>query len=420
MSEVILNFYFSGELIKIQCKRNEYMKDIFSSYCIKASKNINDIYFLYNGQLINQELKLEQYNKTDNEINILVYDNSNDKTQINKKQKQKQNLIICPKCRDICVININDYKISLNQCKNNHNNSNIILEEYFNEIQKLDESEIICSICKKKISEIYQNKFYICGKCNINLCPLCKSNHNNDHKIIDYESKYYICNIHGERYISFCTECNKNLCDMCELEHSKNHNLISHRDILPNNEIQNNLINLRKTIDKYKNSTQEIIKMINKTLDYLETYYNLSSDIINSYQKKNRNYQILKSLNNIDKSNQNIIKDLSIIINENKIDNKFKYIKIIYDKITNAIKNNSDNDIIEEVPINEKDYNLVSSKKNNIKEQFMIPPLIGLKNTGGPLYMNAILQCFCHIERFINFFKYRPKVIDIVKKIKII
>ena len=31
---------------------------------------------------------------------------------------------------------------------------------------------------------------FICNKCNKNLCPLCKSNHNNKHKIINYNDKY--------------------------------------------------------------------------------------------------------------------------------------------------------------------------------------------------------------------------------------
>ena len=41
---------------------------------------------------------------------------------------------------------------------------------------------------------------FICNKYNINLCPLCKSKHNNTHKIINYNDKYYICKKHNKEY----------------------------------------------------------------------------------------------------------------------------------------------------------------------------------------------------------------------------
>ena len=194
------------------------------------------------------------------------------------EKNKKINNILCPKCGEICIINIKDYKITLNNCDNGHRTTNILIEEYLNQIKKIDESKIICNICNKNKSEVYKNQFYKCCKCNINLCPLCKSNHDKEHIIIDYELKYYICNIHGERYISYCKECKKNLCDMCELEHNENHNYINYREILPKNEISNNLKDLRKSIDNYKNTIQDIIKIFNETINYFEKYYELSND----------------------------------------------------------------------------------------------------------------------------------------------
>ena len=49
----------------------------------------------------------------------------------------------------------------------------------------------------------------------------------------------------------------------------------------------------------------------------------------------------------------------------------------------------------------------------DIKKYFKFPPLIGLENIGATCYMNATLQCFCNIERFVNFFKYSKHVIKI-------
>ena len=41
MSKIILNFFYNGNITKIQCKRNEYMKDIFKRYANKISKDAN-------------------------------------------------------------------------------------------------------------------------------------------------------------------------------------------------------------------------------------------------------------------------------------------------------------------------------------------------------------------------------------------
>ena len=47
---------------------------------------------------------------------------------------------------------------------------------------------------------LINNQLYKCCNCN-NFCPICKLNHNKDHKLIDYKLKNYLCNMHGEKYI---------------------------------------------------------------------------------------------------------------------------------------------------------------------------------------------------------------------------
>ena len=141
-------------------------------------------------------------------MNILVNnkDDSNENIMIIKPKD-----ISCPKCGEISRINITDYKILL-QCKNGHNKGNILLNEYKN-TQKIDISKIICDECKiNNKSNTYQNIFYRCNKCKKNLCPLCKDNHNKEHKIINYEEKDYICKEHNQKYTSYCEKCKKNLC----------------------------------------------------------------------------------------------------------------------------------------------------------------------------------------------------------------
>ena len=154
MENICLNFNYKGQYNKIKCKKNENLYDIFKRYSNKINKDINNIFFIYNGTLINHNnLKLEEINNKDNEINILVFDINNNNNEIKNKREYKD--IICPYCREMCVIEINDYKINLNKCDNKHNINNILLDE-FNNTQVID--EIKCNNCDKNKLEIYNNK----------------------------------------------------------------------------------------------------------------------------------------------------------------------------------------------------------------------------------------------------------------------
>ena len=162
MAEITLDFIYNGNSTKIQCKRDEYMKDIFKRYIGKIDKNVGELYFICNGNKINEELKLEQINNKDNEIRILV-NNINDKTVDNKETEKKYKDIICPKCGEICIIDIKDYKLILNKCINKHKIENILLDE-FDDLQKNNKLNIICNNCNKDKKEIYNNQLYKC--CN--------------------------------------------------------------------------------------------------------------------------------------------------------------------------------------------------------------------------------------------------------------
>ena len=156
-------------------------------------------------------------------VNELYNDEEN---EIKLKQSK---YIICPICTEICLINLNDYRIIFSNCRNGHRFTKIMLDEYFY-FQKIDESKIICDKClgedKRNKNEVNNNLFYKCFTCNINLCPLCKNKHDKILLIINYDNKNYHCNEHGERYISHCKECMKDLCDSCRYDdkhYSSNH-----------------------------------------------------------------------------------------------------------------------------------------------------------------------------------------------------
>ena len=69
---ILIKFLFEGREVKINCKRNEYMKDIIKQYTKDLQKDLNNIYFLYNGDMLKKELKIEEINNEENEIKILV------------------------------------------------------------------------------------------------------------------------------------------------------------------------------------------------------------------------------------------------------------------------------------------------------------------------------------------------------------
>ena len=122
------------------------------------------------------------------------------------------------------------------------------------------------------------------------------------------------------------------------------------------------------------NAINEIIKNIKKYINNLQLF-NGKQPIIND-----------------------IYKEIGVIIkfeqNENKNDN------------INHMSQYDDNSIF----FNQNDI----LNSHNIKNYFPYPPLIGLKNVGAACYMNATLQCFCHIEKFVDFFKYNIRVKDII------
>ena len=203
MTEVKIIFSYNGQNETLKCQKNEYMIDIYKKYAMKIQIDLKDLYFLYNGDMINPEVKLESIIKKDEKIiNMIVNELYNDKDNEGNLKQSKDT--ICPICNEICLIKLNDYKITFSNCKNGHKFTKIMFNEYF-DFQKIDESKIICDKCegenKNKKSEVKNNLFYKCFNCNINLCPLCKIKHEKKHLIINYDKRNYLCNMHGERYI---------------------------------------------------------------------------------------------------------------------------------------------------------------------------------------------------------------------------
>ena len=83
------------------------------------------------------------------------------------------------------MLQINNFKVRLYDCINEHDIDEISLEE-FEDTQKIDESKIICQDCKNMNKSNSDNKsFFRCNSCKMNLCPICKNRHKNNHYIIN-------------------------------------------------------------------------------------------------------------------------------------------------------------------------------------------------------------------------------------------
>ena len=330
-SYIKIRFIYNGREIEIDGKNNQLMKDIFKEFGKKIYQEIDNYLFLYEGINISQDLKLEDVIKGDaKEVQIVVYDDkiniesqSNKESQSNEESQSKY--IICPFCKKNSIINFNNFIISL-ECEGNHNNSNILIEEIENyrKTQKIKES---------------------------------KTN--------------YICNKHPEeRYISYCDVCHKNLCFICQNEHKNNqnhHKTISFAEIMPDDD-NLKIGELNETLIKFKEDIKKIKDILNKVEENMDKYYDIALDIKKNYNLRDRNYQILKSAQNISVNNEKLSNVMKEIINKNEIIDKFKEIIELYNKMknnVNSIHRSQSQEISDNSDFLNNQLNISSSSINN-------------------------------------------------------
>ena len=143
---------------------------------------------------------------------------------------------------------------------------------------------------------------------------------------------------------------------------------------------------------------------LNKIKNGLENYlkglqiYNGSDVIID----KNQNFKEIGVIVEYDKNSE--------INNNNTFNTKMQPKTTVAKKTNKNFMNNNSND----------NYDFFNSTpiKKTIKENFREPPKIGLQNIGATCYMNSTLQCFCHIEKFLDFFKYSVQAKEEAQKNK--
>ena len=115
-------FNFKGEDLIIQCLKYDKMKDICQKCADKLKMDINSLYFIYGGTMVNFQLSFIQqaniFDKERNTMNILVNINENDRLK-------------CPKCGTNIKLEskqINEIISSVNEIKNNLDGMKSIIE----------------------------------------------------------------------------------------------------------------------------------------------------------------------------------------------------------------------------------------------------------------------------------------------------
>ena len=339
---IIVEFNYESNSIKIQGKKDEKMKDIYQRFFNKSGQDFSNkkIYFSYNGKWGNdsdgtENLTFWQMAKEEDrrrrQMNILVAENTNIENDIIIESKE----IICPQCNKYIHMNIKNYKISLYDCENGHTKNNILLPEFKN-TQFINFSKIICGNCNKKRSNIFQNEMHRCLNCKKNLCPLCRSSHPNSHTIIKYDQMNFTCEDDNDSFTGYCQNCKKHFCMSCEEDHS-GHNLIEFKNIIPKKkELENSLNILREYIGYFNEECEEIINVINNVKNNFNIYYEIQKKMIENFDiRSQKNYYIFSNLNRI-KNNDEMIEDINNIKNEVSIENKFNYIINIYNEMNNT------------------------------------------------------------------------------------
>ena len=257
-------------------------------------------------------------------------------------QIKENNYILCPKCQTNPIIYFDKYKIHLKKCAKDHVIENIPINDYEATLIKqqanvFKNSDIKCDNCME-YSKSNSNQFFTCLDCDKNLCPNCESNHrnvcNDEHTIIDYENKNFFCVFHNKKYVTYCNNCKKNLCLKCKKEHDTSHDLFSFKTEFPEEkyfEIKKGVDTIFTKLPIFKLNIKEIIDMLNELIKGVDAYNNLTQRIVNNYNEKFRNYQVIRSICNI--NYEEVLNDIDKIINEDNLIKRSSNAMQLYEKM---------------------------------------------------------------------------------------
>ena len=138
------------------------------------------------------------------------------------------------------------------------------------------------------------------------------------------------------------------------------------------NDIKNKLERIGDKIEDLKDVVNFIKEKMDRSIEIIEKYYNIASDMIKKYETFNsklRNYQTLKTIKYLSTSNKEIITDIENIIKGNKVEDwivKFTKLLEIVEKDRLVYRN-------KEFELNDNNTNTSNLEpKNNIYYKYEI------------------------------------------------
>ena len=331
------------------------------------------------------------FKKTEDILNKKKKINHRDEIKYNNKNLDKDDYFCCPKCKERILISLNPENFSLSyDCENNHKETNLDYNIFYQNryINKL--SNRICQQCKKE--KLNNNKTINCNICNMKLCGTCIIQHKNMYKHNNFGLIYNSikkCSIHDLDVSQFCKSCKKNLCTFCLKKNDDNnehlnHEIVNFSDLIPGEkEIKNNeeklkqkIIKNNSIIDKLIKWKEEICSLIDETIEKLNKDKLINKMIIQNFNWKYLDYINYKNYENaIDKleiQNEELdkfLKSKMFIEQTNTImDYLFGKERIKIDDMKNENNNIINNEINIEIKNNENNIDELKDEKINNKK----------------------------------------------------
>ena len=401
MSETKINFIYKDQKIEMNFKKTDFVKNILGAFALKIEKNIEGFNFLYSGEKIsiNDLQKLSDLNDKDDEINISVYPKNESTikpTNIiipsNLKFKESKH-IICPKCKNMSEIDINNFKITLKNCIYNHNMSGFFMNDFVN-TQYVDESQIKCKYCNKTEYELpsddnnsNNNKLLLCS-CKTIICQEClpkhneenekdkKSDKNKKHTTIAYKNKEYFCIDHNNIFSGYCHKCKRNICNKCEKGMHNKHRIDYFKKVSPKEsfiqKIKSSYEDLISKVNKFNQELKELTDLIynisNNIQNDLKIFLKITNNIIEDYDLNKQNYQTIQNIKNIYNSMTEtaIFPKIDLFLNNTNSANRIGYILDMYNKM--YLETSNTFNFIEETKAKESE-NIESKKEEKKKKE---------------------------------------------------
>lgn len=197
------------------------------------------------------------------------------------------------------------------ECPNKHGVVFSALQDYCNDKSQID--KIKCSKCNAiqgKVKSL-EKLFCYCKDCKKFYCDNCGLKHLNKHKkhFVTRMDKFDdMCPEHNSPFFGFCTKCNINICSLCRQKtHLKHEPIHFFKNIKPSEE---KIAENSKKIETQKVQIGEINKILTDFLktvngptkeyhDSLISALNFNTQVFNSFNSGNSNYQSLMNFNKI-------------------------------------------------------------------------------------------------------------------------